>query len=286
MSNVDGMETSPAQVRTTSFHTAKRGYDTAEVDTFVAEMADALEAAQNETTAMEARARAAVARLQELAQSPGDGHGGESSSSDEPARAITPDESETISRTLLLAQRTADATVAEATAEADRVLAAARDDAASNLDNARAQTTQLLDEAREEARRAGEDERVQVESEVQSLLARRDFLESDVDHLEQFITAQRERVAAAATALSEIANRGPGGLGDLRKPLLSAADDSDTSGVGGAPALDDTAELDVVTGEEPVPGTDTDDESGGDVEAASVSGAPSTTGSVGRDLLR
>ena len=105
-----GQATDP-QRSGTRFKQAKRGYDPAEVDTFLEEAAAALEAAQNDATAMEARARAAVARLQELSQAGADAAG---------PRAST-DESETISRTLLLAQRTADATVADAQAEAERV---------------------------------------------------------------------------------------------------------------------------------------------------------------------
>ena len=85
------MSMSPANVRAVQFKQAKRGYDQGEVDAFVAQLAVALVSAQHDTTAMEARARAAVARLEELSQS------GDATST--PAREITSDESETISRT-------------------------------------------------------------------------------------------------------------------------------------------------------------------------------------------
>jgi DivIVA domain-containing protein len=196
------MALNPQLIRERRFKQAKRGYDPGEVDGFLEAAAAALEGAQNDATAMEARARAAVARLQELSQAGAEGGA---------PRAST-DEAETISRTLLLAQRTADATVAEAQAEAERVLATAGDDANS-----------LLEEARLEARREGEAVRVQVEGEVQALLARRDFLESDVDHLEQYLVAQRERITEAISELSALVQRVPSGLGDMRRPLLSAA---------------------------------------------------------------
>ena len=131
------------------------------------------------------------------------------------------DEAETISRTLLLAQRTADTTVAEAQAEADRLLAQARDDAAARLAQAESEATTMVEAAKEDARRAGEGERVRVEGEVQALLARRDFLESDVDHLEQFLAAQRERITEAVSELGAIVQRVPNGLADMRRPLLS-----------------------------------------------------------------
>ncbi len=222
------MELSPQKVRAMSFSTVKRGYDTSEVNSFIAEVAVALEASQNDTRAMEARARAAVARLQELSQaSPaatgdgGDGAPGEDEASREIVASV--DESETISRTLLLAQRTADTTVAEAQAEAERLLAAARDDAAQSLDQARSMADQLVEDAKEAARNEGEGERVRVQSEVQALGSRRNVLESDVDTLEGLMIEQRERIRESATILAELVERVPGGLGAMRRPSLSPA---------------------------------------------------------------
>jgi DivIVA domain-containing protein len=210
----ENVSLNPQRIRETRFKPSKRGYDPAEVDAFLEEAAAALEVAQNDATAMEARARAAVARLQELSQA-----GGEPGAS--PRASV--DESETISRTLLLAQRTADSTIADAQTEADRLLEAARDQAAQGVSAANDEASRLVEEARQEARRAGESERVQVEGEVQALLARRDFLESDVDHLEQYLLAQKERITEAVHELTELCQRVPSGLGEMRRPLLSAA---------------------------------------------------------------
>jgi DivIVA domain-containing protein len=246
------MALSPQRIRDTAFKSVRKGYDPAEVDSFVEEVAAALEGAQNEATAMEARARAAVARLQELSQ-----HTTEAAPAAGSEVKVNVDEAETISRTLLLAQRTADATVAEAQAEADRLLTTARDDAASSLDAARAEAAAIVDAAKADARRAGEAERVQVEGEVQALLARRDFLESDVDHLEQYLLAQRERIVEAVADLSDLVQRVPAGLGDMRRPLLSAAAEpagGDGGGEGGpagsaeAAAATDPAEVASVEG--------------------------------------
>jgi len=136
------------------------------------------------------------------------------------------DQSETISRTLVLAQRTADALIAEARADAAKLVSTANDEAAATRDSTREMAAAMLDEAREEARRASENERLLAASEVDALKARRDFLESDVDHLEQFLIAQRGRVRDAATELLEITDRVPAGLGEVRRPLLSASDDA------------------------------------------------------------
>jgi DivIVA domain-containing protein len=210
------MDISPQTVRTTSFKLVKKGYDPDEVDSFKEQVAAAVEHAQNQATAMEARARAAVAKLQEVSQQVG-------SAPAPVAAAAHSGDTEVISRTLLLAQRTADATVAEARVEADQIVNKARDEAGRVLDTARNMAAKTVDDARFEARRAAEDERVKADNEVQSLLARRDFLLADVDHLEQYLGAQRERLRDAAVQLHELIERVPGGLGDMRRPLLSAS---------------------------------------------------------------
>jgi DivIVA domain-containing protein len=215
------MEMNPQVVRSAEFKTVRKGVDPDEVRVFLSDVADELERAQNQSTAMEARARAAVARLQELSEA-------------SPAPVAAPDasveESETISRTLLLAQRTADSAVAEARADAARIISEANDQAARTIDSTREMSAGLLEEARTEARKIGEAERVSVASEVEALKARRDFLESDVHHLETFLADQRSRVREAATSLVEIADRVPGGLGAVRSPLLSASDDAGGDG--------------------------------------------------------
>lgn len=257
------MAVSPQRIRETTFRTARKGYDQGEVDSFVHEVATALEVAQNDATAMEARARAAVARLQELSQADGSTQTADSGAGDAGATATKShvEESETISRTLLLAQRTADQTVADATAEADRVLAAARDEATTRLDDARDEATRMIDEAKSEARQAGEGERVRVEGEVQALLARRDFLESDVDHLEEYLAAQRERLTEAASELQALVERVPGGLGELRRPVMSAAErpsDEPAAADGEASEISEISRIAGVSADDELPPPDDD----------------------------
>jgi len=251
------MDISPQQVRTAEFKSAKRGLDPDEVRTFLGSVAAELERAQNQSTAMEARARAAVARLQEISE--GVGSPTSEPEATDTAVSASVDEAETISRTLLLAQRTADTTMAEASAEADRVEREAGAEAAKTLESARETTARMLDEAREEARRAGEAERVTVKTEVDSLRARRDFLESDVDHLERHLAEERSRLREAATTLLELTERVPGGLGEVRRPLLSASHDDTPNGVV-AGAADDGAQLDFGGDSEGASAPATDDE--------------------------
>ena len=108
------MDLTPSQVAAASFRTVRKGYDPDEVDAFLQQASKALEDAQQQATAMEARARAAVARLQEAASA----EQAKPPAPEGDVVRVSTDEAETISRTLVLAQRTADATIADAT---DRV---------------------------------------------------------------------------------------------------------------------------------------------------------------------
>lgn len=212
------MDVTPNAVQQADFRITRKGYDPEQVRAYLAEVARALESAQQQSATMEARARAALAKLQEQSQVP-----------------TQPDQTEAISRTLLLAQRAAD----EARAEADRDAAAVRDaasaDAVAMRDAAQAEATSLVDEARAtaahlvetarlESRRARDEEFLAAENAVQALLARREFLLADVESLEQHVIAHRERLRDVAASLLEMIDRGPGGLGDLRRPVLSASD--------------------------------------------------------------
>lgn len=217
-------ELTPTQLASASFKTVRKGYDPDEVDSFLERAAKALDEAQQQATAMEARARAAVARLQELSTAAE--HPAPAASPEPSGVRVAPDEAETITRTLVLAQRTADTAVAEALAEAERIRNEARVEAETTIDSTREMSAKLLEDARSEARRANESERIAAENEVQSLVARREFLIGDVDQLERFLVDQRERLRAAARQIEALCERVPAGLGHVRAPALSASDDA------------------------------------------------------------
>ena len=230
------MDLTPAQISDASFRTVRKGYDPDEVDAFLGRAAQALEVAQQQATAMEARARAAVTRLQEVTAAAATAPSADAA----PAETVTgiaiehelvhephlsANEAETISRTLLLAQHTADTTVADAEAEADRIRIEAQSEAEATIDSTREMSARLLEEARGEARKASVAERQAAENEVQSLKARREFLIGDVDQLEQFLIEQRDRLRGAAHQIEALVERVPAGLGPVRPPALSASDD-------------------------------------------------------------
>ena len=234
------MALTPQEISATRFPTVKRnGYDPTQVDAFKSSVASSLEAALQQATAMEARARAAVAKVQELqAARPSDAEA--SAPVDAvavPVAAVS--EAETISRTLLLAQRTADTTIADAERQAE-----------VHRRDAQSEGEAIIEAAKVESRKAGEQERVRVEGEVQALLARRDFLQSDVVHLEQHIEAQRERITEVVAELEQLTNRVPNGLAAMRRPQLSASDHADGPAAAAEPDMpagngDDTDDIDV-----------------------------------------
>lgn len=218
------MELSPQAVAAATFKTVKRGYDPDEVRSYLIEVSGSLEASQQQATAMEARARAAIAKLQDASQHTG-------------GVGVAPplsDDTENISRTLLLAQRTADATLADAHSEALAIRSkaeveaaafstAARAEAAVALEQAQTAAARLLDEARDEVRRAKTDEHLRAEAEFGSLLTKRDALLADVDQLERHVTSERGRIREVSVTLGELADRVPGGLGPVPRPAAAPA---------------------------------------------------------------
>ena len=152
------MELTPSQITSATFRTVRKGYDPDEVDTFLGRAA---KAARGGSTAGDRHggasgARAAVARLQEVtaatAAAPPDETPAETPAETPvaeplPMADIEPegphephlslDEAETISRTLLLAQHTADTTINEAETEADRIRTEAQVEAEATIDSTR-----------------------------------------------------------------------------------------------------------------------------------------------------
>jgi hypothetical protein len=120
--------------------------------------------------------------------------------------------------------------IAEARSEADAMVNAARAEASTMVADAQRQAEATIEEARSEGRKALESERAKAESEVQALLARRDFLLGDVEQLEGFVEMHRSRLLELSESLRDSAEAE---LGDLRRPLLSAAADSPASAAGG-----------------------------------------------------
>lgn len=258
------MET-PSTILNTTFKIVKKGYDPDEVRAYLREVAGALQTAQDHAGSVETRARQAIAKAQEAAQQ-AQARAAAASAQVPASSDANPD---TISRALVLAQKTADDTVRAAEQEAEALRSSARREADEALHAARSEAAALAEGARSEARKAGEAERVRVEAELQQLMARLEFLRDDVAQMEAHAAHHRDRLVAVAAELQTLAARPTGGLGEARRPVLSAAADLGTDGV----VATDVGSLADPTGEQVAPNAGGDGHVGGGGAARPDAGA-------------
>lgn len=155
------MDVTPQQLRAPQVREAVRGYHRTQVDLLLE------------------RAAATIEKLTEQLQQP---------------RAVAASyvgqtDAETIHRTLILAQRTADEVIAEA-----------QERARQTLEESESKAQSLVGDAEASARRMYDDEKRQLQVEVEGMVARRDRLQADADALETYASEYRARVWAAIEA--------------------------------------------------------------------------------------
>jgi cell division initiation protein len=154
------MELTPESIRDVRFRQALRGYNPEDVDAFITRVVEAFGETRKTVAALEARALEAESRT------------GDAS-----------DIEESLRRTLVLAQRTADLAIKEAQDEAAKLLADAeerRDEIVAEADELK---SQLVAEAEDDVR-----------EERERLHAERDALERDVESLQAYLALERERL--------------------------------------------------------------------------------------------
>lgn len=173
------MELTPQLLAEVTFRERRHGYHPEDVDRFLERVAAGVEELYRRLGAAEERAERAEASLARINES-----------------------EETLRRTLVLAQRTADAAVAEARQEASRIIA-----------EAAAERDRLLEEARVAAERLREEATAPVREEVSRLERRREELVSEVGELESWLRRHVEIIRAFAGRLGELA-------GDLEPAAL------------------------------------------------------------------
>lgn len=203
------MEISGQVLRDVEFVTRLRGYDTDEVDEFLERVAVAID---------DLKAQLGAVR-------------------EKPEHAEGPDlDDESLRRTLVLAQRTADLAVREA-----------REEAATLLEDVCQEAAALAASTREEAGRLRSDAERDARQRIIDLEARQAQLEREIEELGRFALAERGRISAALSAALE-------SLGSMlsidREPLVRSVEPADV------PA-DDTVAM--PTAPEPGP---VDDEAG------------------------
>jgi DivIVA domain-containing protein len=212
------MEMSPKAISSMTFPLARKGYDQDQVRTFLGKVARGIEELQARVLEAEAKARLVDAPPEPAALAAPAAPAGEIG----PGAPATGDGGiDAITRTLLIAQRTADAAVSEARDEADAVRREAEERAETALAEARARANNLVTAAEAEAQRVGELATEKVQTEVTALEGRRQLLLDDIDRLSSHVTEQRERIAATVDVLQRALDH-PDGLRELPRPELQA----------------------------------------------------------------
>ncbi|MEY2421664.1 MAG: cell division initiation protein [Acidimicrobiaceae bacterium] len=210
------MDVTPQVINEVEFHQKMRGYDPDEVDDFLERVAVAVEQLQQRVGQAEQRAIAAERRAGEIAER----------SKDAPrptgAPANEAEETEAIRRTLVLAQRTADAAIKEAEEDAKRTMQSAQDQAQRLYAEAQEQTRKLVIGAESEARKAADETRQRLVKEIIALEETRDSLRADQGILERHLDEQRLRLRSSIGELQRLLDD-PGRLRAVTPPELSGA---------------------------------------------------------------
>jgi len=210
------MDVTPQVINEVEFHQKMRGYDPDEVDDFLERIAVAVEQYQERIRTAEQRAVVAERHASELEQRT---NGGAPAAG---APSTIDDDTETIRRTLVLAQRTADAAIKEAEEEAARTLQTAQDQVQRLYAEAQEQARKLVVDAESEARKKSDDTRQRLVLEIIALEEARDGLRADQGILERHLDEQRLRLRSSIGELQRLLDD-PGRLRAASAPDLSGA---------------------------------------------------------------
>ena len=210
------MDVTPQVINEVEFHQKMRGYDPDEVDDFLERVAVAFEQLQERIRSAEQRAVAAEHRAAEPTRAPA------AAAAPAPSGPSEAEATETIQRTLVLAQRTADAAIKDAQEEARRILEGVQEQAQRQQAEAQEQARKLVVDAEAEARKSGDETRQRLIKEIIALEETRDALRADHGILERHLDEQRLRLRSS--------------IGDLQRLLddparLRAANPPEVSGV-------------------------------------------------------
>lgn len=162
------MEISGKILREVEFRDRLRGYDTDEVDDFLEKVAIAVEQLQEEVNAAHGRADRAERQ----------------------AETLPPVDDDSLRRTLVLAQRTADLAINEAREEATRLVA-----------DARAQADSMLADARHSAQAMRNEAERDMQARVQRLGEEHDRLTKQIGTLSALVEGERGRITESLSTL-------------------------------------------------------------------------------------
>lgn len=157
------MDVSPKTLREVEFREKLKGYHQDDVDEFLERVAAGIEILQERLRQVTERAVRAEQKLSE-----------------------TTEADDAMRRTLVLAQRTADAAVSEARQQAQQIVGAAQ-----------AQAHQIVDAAEDAARRMAEEAQRDLWTDIGTLEAAREHLRADIASLDHYLSSERSRLYQA-----------------------------------------------------------------------------------------
>jgi cell division initiation protein len=243
------MDVTPQVINEVEFHQKMRGYDPDEVDDFLERVAVAVEQLQERIRQAEQRA---VAAERKAAERPKDAPASANAGA---APTTEADETDAIRRTLVLAQRTADAAIKEAEDDAKRTLQSAQEQVQRLYADAQEQARKLVIDAESEARKTTDDTRQRLVKEIIALEETRDSMRADQGILERHLEEQRLRLRSSISELQRLLDD-PARMRTATPPELSGATRPESidevDGITGAPAasddqaaVDDESEIDL-----------------------------------------
>lgn len=205
------------------FRVAFRGYDQDEVDDFLERVAEAVGQLLDQLNQAVERARSAEARLQkvqldaatskpvsapveEVAPSAPEPQAVSAvdTARAEAAQAEADDLNDELRRTLVIAQRTADAVIAEARESAEQLTEEARVRADRTVGEANERAERVVADAEAEAQRRRDEASGRLAAEISELERVREAIRSDVGILERHLGEQRTRVRETVQVLRRI----------------------------------------------------------------------------------
>lgn len=300
------MELTPELFEKTEFTERRKGYDIEQVETFLEQTGTALAQLLARTRHTEERAAHAEARLSQADAAIADAQQkaqaaeqraeaaeraareasqGAAAAAAAAARQNEEAEVEQAAKTLLMAKRTAEATVNEARGQAQALLEDSQNRAQRQLNEANAEAAELVRRANEQAEAEFADRRAAVLDEVRGLEGRRAQLADVITQLESRLAGYREELGRTAQDILALAED-PGRLG-ARPNMSMAPDEVLSSGSDpAAPPVDpgtpgaEAPEVDLA--EEPVAASAVEVETDREADAPSGGGAtPTATAAAG-----
>lgn len=259
IATIPRMDGTPHLLTDVKFSERRRGYDPEEVDNFLERVSSAVAQLQDKLREATTRAENADARVADAqrAQAAAESELARAGSNVAPAAVSVASsdpeaDADKASKILLMAQRTADATIDDANSTAQQAVSDARTKAAGLVAEAEAEAQTTKSDAQREAEALIEQHRTVVVREVRELEELKTTVQSDIDILIAHLDDQRARIRRGVEALALVLDD-PDGLrvgtpptlhettvddvlAESASPLVLEADDDDDEPVASAEA--------------------------------------------------